>query len=192
VVHFRPEHSRKRAFSGISPNLDHREPRLADCQQMLAEHPFRESQPSWPAHRSRFVVGQRRPIAAPQAALCGDRALAAGADMPTMIATGQHLATRSKKRQSARVPRDQTPAAALRPICPLIDPLVWGIARSTSCAGAGRPAGSRYSTSRWPRLPIAARRPAHRYPSVERIQKPLRESPFEMSGFRAAPKADRL
>jgi hypothetical protein len=58
--------------------------------------------------------------------------------MPTMISAGQHLATRSKKRQSVRVPRDQTLSAAMRPICPLIDPLVWGIAWSTSCAGAGR------------------------------------------------------
>jgi hypothetical protein len=159
---------------------------------MLAKHPFRASQPSWPAHRPRSVVGQRRPIAAPQAALCGDRALVAGADMPTMTAAGQHLAARSKKRQSVRVPRDQTLAAAMRPICPLIDPRVWGIARSTSCAGAGRRAGSRCSASRWPRLPIAARRRGHRYPSVERVQKPFRESPLEVSGFRASPKADRL
>src|SRR5579884_520846 len=90
--HFRLEHSRKRVFSGISPNLDHQEPWLVDSQQTLAKYPFRGSQPSWPAHRPRSVVGQRWPIAAPQAALCGDRALVADADMPTMIATGQHLA----------------------------------------------------------------------------------------------------
>jgi hypothetical protein len=159
---------------------------------MLAKHPFRASQPSWPAHRPRSVVGQRRPIAAPQAALCGDRALVAGADMPTMTAAGQHLAARSKKRQSVRVPRDQTLAAAMRPICPLIDPRVWGIARSTSCAGAGRRAGSRCSASRWLKLLIAARRPGNRCPSVERVQKPLRESPLEMAGFRGDPVAGRL
>jgi hypothetical protein len=102
-------------------------------------------------------------IAAPRAALCGARVLAAGADMPTMIAAEQHLATRPKKRQSARVPRDQTLAAAMRPICPLIDPLL-----------------------------IAARRPDYRHPSVERVQKPLRESPLEVSDFRASLKADRL
>jgi hypothetical protein len=105
----------------------------------------------------------------------GGRALAAGADMPTMIAAGQHLVTRSKKRQSARVPRDQTLSAAQRPICPLINPLVWGIAWSTSCAGAGRRAGSRRSAarqSRCLRLPIAARRPSHRYPLAERVQNP--------------------
>jgi hypothetical protein len=112
-------------------------------------------------------------------------AWAAGADMPTMIDAGQHLATRSKKRQSARVPRDQTLPAALHPICPLIDPLVWGIAWSTSCAGSGRRAGSRRSASRWLRLLITARRPGYRYPSAERVQKPLRESPLEVAGFRA-------
>jgi hypothetical protein len=119
-------------------------------------------------------------------------AWAAGADMPPMIAAGQYLATRSKKRQSARVPRDQTLSAALRPICPLIDPPVLGIVWSTFCAGAGRRAASKRSASRGPRLLIAAWRPSYRYPSAERVQKPLRESPLEGAGFRASPMADHL
>ena len=38
-------------------------------------------------------------------------------------------------------------------------------------------------------LLIAAWRPGHRYPSAERVQKPRRESPFEVSGSRASPMA---